>query len=109
MYLKGILSLYILFSTSLYASEKLYGFWIDNNGITINVSSGGCTSKSSFTHKVTKIKKVYEIDFVRTQMDACEAFYPYGTKLTFAFGELGLTRGSVIKIKNEVITKRNIF
>lgn len=89
------------FSFSAFANqvEPIMGYSVDYEGITYQVSSGGCTKKEDFT--VAQLESFpVQLQLVRHKMDFCEAFLPYGTTIKFTWAELGLGAGSQATIAN---------
>lgn len=69
--------------------EALLGYTYDDQGITFQVSSGGCTKKKDFTLYQRESWPV-QLELVRHTFDMCEAVVPAGTKITFTWSELGV-------------------
>jgi hypothetical protein len=82
--------------------EIIFGFITDMNGIYVQVSSGGCTSRSSFSVQSNKVKDRLNIVFVRSWSDPCRAFFPYSTVVHFTYEELGIDRNQKFLILNQV-------
>jgi hypothetical protein len=100
--MKKILALVIFcLTTSVFAGvvEKILGHTVDEEGITYQVMSGGCTKKGDF--KVMQLETMpVQLKLVREKMDYCEAFFPYGTMVKFTWNELGLSTGTEITVAN---------
>lgn len=92
-----------LFSTMSFATEReaILGVTYNADGITYQVSSGGCTSKENF--EVAQLE-TFPVQLVlnRISPDFCEAYLPYGVTITFTYAELGLTEGTQFVIGNQI-------
>ena len=105
------IALALLISTTAFAAadiEHLAGITTSREGITLQLSSGGCTSKKSF--EVRKRVEAGEtvIEFIRLEPDFCEAYLPYGTLLTYSWKELGLKRGDEVRVGNSVTASARV-
>jgi hypothetical protein len=69
-------------------------------GVHIQVRSGGCTDKKSFTVVKENLGEVQVLNFMRVSSDLCLAMLPYGTVITYSFDELGLKAEDMIQIGN---------
>ena len=81
--------------------EVLKGFTFDRDGITIQVTSNGCTTKRSFEILVAESFPA-QVQFNRLVPDACRALFPYGTKLTYTYEELGLDSKNSFHLVNQI-------
>lgn len=79
--------------------EKLYSYSVDRKGVTFQVRSGGCTSKSDF-FAVNDHRSPAHVTLYRNVEDYCLALLPYGVPVHFENWELGLTRGQPFQIMN---------
>jgi hypothetical protein len=80
--------------------ESILGFNVDSKGLTYQVASGGCTKKSDFKLNILETHPA-QLVLVRTKVDACEAYLPYGVKLEWTWQELGgLPKGAQLTVSN---------
>lgn len=86
--------------------EPLYGHFFNENGVVIQVYSGGCTYKGSFVTHNELLGGVMHISFYRTKADFCEAYMRYGKFIYFSYEELGLQVFDRFKILNPRIAPR---
>ena len=83
------------------AAEPILGYTTDFEGITFQVSSGGCTSAQSF-RPVLRETSPAQLVLNRVKPDFCEAYFPYGTTVKFTWQQLGLRQGSKVVVGNLV-------
>ena len=82
--------------------ETLLGYFFDDHGVTIQVNTGGCTSRGDF-YIVKQMKNpVRAITFYREFHDSCLALARYGVLFTYSYEELGLVKGARFKILNKI-------
>ena len=89
-------------------AETLKGFQVGPEGLTFQVSSGGCTSKDDF-EIVSRETFPVMIELARPNQDFCEAFLPYGTTVSFSWEELGLRQGDQFTLTNELQNPYTVF
>ncbi|PIS11767.1 MAG: hypothetical protein COT73_02195 [Bdellovibrio sp. CG10_big_fil_rev_8_21_14_0_10_47_8] len=82
--------------------EKILGVSVDEQGVHLQVMSGGCTNKDSFQALVRRQRGVIELSFERINSDECLAHLPFGETLNYSYQDLGLQLGDIIRIKNSV-------
>lgn len=87
-------------------TEAIMGFTTDSDGVTFQVMSGGCTRKSDFQVMLLEVQPA-QVLLKRVKMDGCEAYLPFGTKVTFSYSELGLGEGQEFRIGNPTSTLRS--
>jgi hypothetical protein len=81
--------------------EAILGFTVDEVGITYQVESSGCTSKSDF--ELDHLESFpMQLVLRRVQFDACDVYLPYGTKITYAWGEINADFGMELIIANPI-------
>lgn len=91
--------------------EQLLGVTVNEEGITFQVSSNGCTEKPNFQFGVQILEPLspmlpalehhHYITVARMVGDSCENFVPYGTSIFMSFEELGISFGK-FHIKNPI-------
>jgi hypothetical protein len=79
--------------------EELFGIRANVQGITFQVSSGGCTSESNFRIEVFHADTV-QLVLLRVVPDYCEAYFPYGTNVFFSWESMGLTDDQTVIVRN---------
>ena len=88
--------------------EEILGVTYDSTGVTFQVATGGCTSKSDFNFRILEIYPPQYI-LIRTKPDVCDAFFPYGKMIKFTYDELGLKKGNRFHITNKLIDRRIVY
>lgn len=93
----------MLFAPAALASPQLVlmGLTYDSQTITIQVPTGGCTSKETIGLTLDRTSPMEGAFFVKIP-DECKGLFPNGVKLTYTFAELGLKTGDRLVIKNVV-------
>jgi hypothetical protein len=100
------------FTTSEPDLEQLLGVTVNDQGITFQVASNGCTTKDNFSFNVVEILEPlspmlpamehhHYITVSRNSPDLCEEFAPYGTQIFMSFDELSISFGK-FHIKNPI-------
>lgn len=89
--------------------EALYGDFFNQSGVSIQVFSGGCTSKDSFAIQKQHYRGVELIYFYRVKPDLCKALFKYGKILNFSYEDLGLQYHDRFKVMNPYVTPRVIW
>jgi hypothetical protein len=89
--------------------EKILGYTYNDSGIELQVMTGGCTSKSSFRVQRFITNDRLSFGFQRVAYDGCLALIPYGTKINFSYGELGILPSQSFQIINKLATSRRGF
>ena len=96
----------LTFAESPRPQEPLLGVTYDLTGITFQVSSGGCTTKSDF--KILQIGPsplpYLQITLVREAIDLCPASPLHGITIKFTYEEMGIKKGTEFVISNPVVT-----
>ena len=82
--------------------ERLMGYVFDQDGVIIQVSSGGCTRKSDFVVVKGEQANNATLSFYRKTLDTCLALVPYGEQFYFTNEELGLGFRENFLILNKV-------
>ncbi len=104
-----LMTVALLFSISGHTTptlESLYGDFYNQSGVSIQVFSGGCTSKDSFAVQKQNSRGVALIYFYRIKPDLCKAFFRYGMILNFTYEDLGLQYRDRFKIMNPYVAPR---
>ena len=70
--------------------EPLYSASAERGGITIRVSSNGCTKKEDFAFFVERKGGEVTLSFGRKKLDRCQSFAIGHADLTFSYAELGV-------------------
>ena len=85
------------------ALERLLSAKPTKRGLTLTVSTGGCTEKSDFqitSHRTGS--RGASIEVRRLTPDACKGNFPDGMTLSFSWKELKLPKKTTISIKNPI-------
>ena len=80
--------------------EPLYSALAGRDGVTIQVSSNGCTAKGDFTFYVQRRAGTAAIAFARKHVDACKSFAQGRADIAFSWAELGLEPGAGVFVLN---------
>lgn len=83
--------------TPINISGAILGYSIDREGLSIQVTSGGCISENNFEVTVLETYPV-QIIIKQTSPDSCEANIPYGQNVLFTYEKLGLKSGEIIRV-----------
>ena len=81
-------------------AEAIYGATFDDRGLTLRVSSNGCTRKEDFAVRVRREGRVKTVSAVRIREDRCRAFMRSGVNLTWSLAELGIRKGEDVRLLN---------
>jgi hypothetical protein len=85
------------------ALETLLAAKPTKSGLTLTVSTGGCTKKSDFEIASHRIRKgVASIEARRLMPDVCKGNFPDGMKLSFTWAELKVPKKTKILIRNPI-------
>ncbi|RAK56510.1 hypothetical protein [Phenylobacterium deserti] len=82
--------------------EPLYAVAASRDGLTITVSSNGCTRKDDFAFYLDRRATGPTLSFGRKRLDPCRAFAAAKADLMFNWDELGLERGRPVFLMNPV-------
>lgn len=80
--------------------EVLLGYFFDEEGIVLQVTSGGCTHKDDFYVEKKMSNQMPTLTFYRKHNDTCLALFPHGIFIPFTYEELGLDFKNKFKIQN---------
>lgn len=81
--------------------EPLVLAWPGPEGLTIRVASKGCTAKPDWTFYVERKGSAATLAFGRRRVDACRSSGGQ-VDIAFTWAELGLPRGSEVRLLNPV-------
>lgn len=89
--------------------EKLLTAKPTKSGLTLTVSTGGCTKKSDFEITSHRLRRhVASVEVRRLASDTCKGNFPEGTTLSFSWSELKVPKHSKILIKNPIAHAGNL-
>jgi hypothetical protein len=109
--MKKLFTVFVLVLTSIAANvatlpglEQLMGVIVDDNGITFQVNSNGCSFRRDFDfHVEERLEQMgphlpafehhYYITVKRLRADVCDRFAATGARLYLSFEELGIQFG----------------
>jgi hypothetical protein len=83
--------------------EALYSADAGRDGVTIRVSSNGCTAKADFAFHVERRGPAVTLAFARKRLDACKSFAMGRTELSFSWAELGLEPRTQVFLLNPLV------
>jgi len=84
--------------------EVIMGVTYDDQGITYQVKSGGCTTKDDFQLLQQWIYPP-RVSLLRINEDMCQAYMPYGTKIFYTWAEFGFKQSGQFEIANRLQTR----
>ncbi|MDB5457426.1 MAG: hypothetical protein JWP92_3011 [Caulobacter sp.] len=82
--------------------EPLHAVTADRDGLTIRVTSGGCTKKEDFAFYVERKGSEPTIAFARKRLDICRSFAAAHADLTFSYAELGVSNTGILWVLNPI-------
>ena len=89
------------------APLRLLGVPVVEDGLSFQVPTGGCTSKSSLQVRLQATNPgPVEIELVRVVPDECKGLFPEGINVVFTWTELGAARDRGAKILNPFSAQR---
>ena len=92
-------------------AEPLLGLIYSGEGLEFQVPSTGCTEKSHFV--VQRLSPEGQISsqllLIRVVPDYCDAYVPFGTRISYSYRELGLEEGEPFTLLNPLSNYRVIF
>jgi len=80
--------------------EPLYSVKSDPEGLTIEVASGGCTTKADFSFFLERLSQPPALAFGRKHVETCKSSRKLQTALTFSWEELGLSPKASVLVLN---------
>lgn len=83
--------------------EPLYSAKAARDGITIQVSSNGCTQKEDFAFFVERKGGEVTLAFGRKRLDRCQSFAMGRTELSFSYAELGVAPRTPLFVLNPFV------
>ena len=83
--------------------EAIYGVVATRDGLTVRVSSNGCTRKEDFAFYVEAKAGATTIAFARKRLDPCRSFAAGHADLLFSFAELGVPMSAQLYVMNPLV------
>jgi hypothetical protein len=83
--------------------EPLYSASAGRDGVTIRVSSNGCTKKEDFAFFVERKGGEVTLSFGRKKLDRCQSFAMGHTDLSFSYAELGVEPRTPLFVLNPFV------
>jgi hypothetical protein len=83
--------------------EPLYSAVAGRGGVTIQVSSNGCTAKADFAAHVERKAGAATLSFARKRLDPCKSFAMGKAELSFSWAELGLEPRTPVFLLNPLL------
>ena len=84
-----------------FATERLLPQKETDTSVSVNVSTGGCTTKENFSIARVTAGSPAVVVLKRNTPDRCKGWFPEGTWLDFRKDELGLGRSSSVQFFEE--------
>ena len=89
-------------------AEPLLGLLYSGEGLEFQVQSTGCTEKSPFV--VQRLSPEGQISsqllLIRVVPDYCDAYVPFGVRISYSYKELGLEEGEPFRLLNSLSNYR---
>jgi hypothetical protein len=82
--------------------EPLYSAVAGKDGLTIQVSSNGCTAKDDIAFYLERRAGTVAVAFARRKVDTCRSFAMGKAEIAFTWAELGLAPRSPVFLLNPV-------
>jgi hypothetical protein len=83
--------------------EAVFAVSADGDGLTVRVSSNGCTRKEDFAFYVERKGAATTVAFARKRLDRCRSFARGHADLAFSYAELGLSRDTPVFVLNPFV------
>ena len=83
--------------------EPVYAAKAGRDGLTLRVSSNGCTGKPDFAFYVERKGEAVQLAFARKRLDPCRSFAQGSTELSFSWVELGLAPRTPVFLLNPLL------
>ena len=83
--------------------EPLYAAVAGRDGLTIQVSSNGCTAKADFAFFLERRGDAQTLSFARKRLDTCKSFAMGKTQLAFTWAELGVEPRTPVFLLNPLV------
>lgn len=83
--------------------EPIYAVSSGREGVTVRVSSNGCTTKEDFAFFVERKGGEVTLAFGRKRLDRCQSFAIGNTDLTFSYAELGVDPRAAVFVLNPLV------
>jgi hypothetical protein len=83
--------------------EPVYAAKAGREGLTLRVSSNGCTGKPDFAFYVERKGEAVQLAFARKRLDPCRSFAQGSTELSFSWVELGLAPRTPVFLLNPLL------
>ncbi|MET0272670.1 MAG: hypothetical protein ABW360_06735 [Phenylobacterium sp.] len=80
--------------------EPIYAATAGREALTLQVASGGCTTKADFAFYVERKDGAVTLSFGRKRLDTCKSFAMGKTELTFTWAELGVDEATPVFLLN---------
>ncbi len=81
--------------------EPIGGVIAGPRGLTVRVTSGGCTTKADFAHYTEPRGEAVTVAFARRRLDRCGG-KAGEVEILFSYQELGLARGQAVVVLNPI-------
>jgi hypothetical protein len=85
----GIFLFLLSFPAFAHRIETIYGYTVNENGITYKVQSNRCTYRQDFSFEVRE-SYPHQIILYRDKEDNCESMFAHLVDITLTWGELNL-------------------
>jgi hypothetical protein len=83
--------------------EPIYAVSSDKSGLTVRVSSNGCTVKEDFTFFVERRGGEVSVAFGRKRLDRCQSLAIGKAELNFSYAELGIGPRASVFVLNPLV------
>jgi hypothetical protein len=83
--------------------EPLYSAVAGRDGLTIQASSNGCTTKADFAFYLERRGEAVTVSFARRRIDTCKSFAMGKAQLSFSWAELGVPPRTPVFLLNPLV------
>lgn len=92
-------------------AEPILGLNYDEKGIEFQVRSTGCTEKSDFAMQrlSPESQTTSQVLLIRVEPDFCDAWVPFGVRISYSYEELGLEEGEFFTVLNPLSNYRVVL
>ncbi len=90
------------FSGPLAELETVHGFRAGPDGVSLSLTSGGCTDRTDIVHYIERRGREFGLAIARKRLDRCVSAPGTESEIHFTYQDLGLPPGSVVFLLNPI-------
>ena len=89
-------------------AEPILGVIYHEKGLEFQVQSTGCTEKDHFVMQRLSLDSqvISQLLLIRVQPDFCDAYVPFGVRISYSYDELGLEENESFTLLNPLSSYR---